>query len=522
MPGGRRPFALAWAAMKIARLVPAVFPVAFLLSALAASTPVIRGTENSADGTRPPASADAGSGLPVVQAVLVAPPFVPPPITRRSPARVVVNLEVREVVERLANGVDYPFLTYGGSVPGSFLRVRQGDVVEFNLRNHASSQRPHSIDLHAVTGPGGGAGATVTAPGQATRFSFQALHAGLYVYHSASAPVAMHVASGMYGLILVEPPEGLPAVEREYYVMQGEFYTTGRHGETGLQAFDAAKAFDERAPYVVFNGSVRSLVGDQALTAARGERVRIYFGVGGPNLASSFHIIGESFDRVWAGGGFGEAQRDVATVPVSPGAAAVVELKADVPGTFVLVDHALSRAFDKGALAMLNVSGEANPAIYAGADVNAVYLGADANEALMSARNEAELAELFAVAVKANPVTAGLAHDLQGERGRQVYLGLCFACHQPDGKGVPQAFPALAKSDYMIADRTRAIRIVLHGLAGPITVNGQSINNVMPAQESALTDQQIADVLTYVFNAWGNRGEPFTPEQVRAVRYEKP
>ena len=205
------------------------------------------------------------------EALLTDAPFVPPPITRDHVTKMIVNLEVREVVSRLADGVEYTFWTFGGSVPGKFIRVRQDDVVEFHLNNHPSSKLPHNIDLHAVTGPGGGAASSFTAPGHSSQFSFTALNPGLYVYHCATAPVGMHIANGMYGLILVEPPGGLPPVDREYYVMQSEFYTPGRYGEEGLQPFDMEKAIDERPTYVVFNGSVGALVGDKAL-AGQGRR----------------------------------------------------------------------------------------------------------------------------------------------------------------------------------------------------------------------------------------------------------
>ena len=220
------------------------------------------------------------------RAVLSQAPFVPPPITRRHATKVVVNLEVREVVKRMADGVNYNFWTFGGDVPGSFIRVREGDQVEFHLANHPSSKMPHNIDLHAVTGPGGGAASSFTAPGHESQFSFKAINPGLYVYHCATAPVGMHVANGMYGLILVEPKEGLSPVDREYYVMQGDFYTVGRFGEEGLQPFDQRKAEDERPSYVVFNGSVGALVGDKALKAKVGEKVRFFIGNGGPNLVS--------------------------------------------------------------------------------------------------------------------------------------------------------------------------------------------------------------------------------------------
>ncbi|MBS0630376.1 MAG: nitrite reductase, copper-containing [Verrucomicrobia bacterium] len=456
--------------------------------------------------------------LPVEQAILTAPPHVPPPITRTYSARVVVNLEVREVVGRLADGVEYTFWTYGGSVPGSFIRIREGDVVEFHLNNHPSSKLPHNIDLHAVNGSGGGATSSFTAPGHSSQFTFQALNPGLFVYHCATAPVPMHIGNGMYGLILVEPKGGLPKVDREYYVMQGEFYTTGKYGEEGMQSFDMAKAIDERPPYIVFNGAVGSLVGDKAMTAQAGEHVRIYFGVGGPNLTSSLHVIGEIFDKVYPEGGLSLVNHNVQTTLVPSGGAAVVEFQVNVPGTYVLVDHSLTRAFNKGALGMLKATGPENRVIYSGKEIDAVYLGSQADAGSAAARREAELKAKIAAEIKSNPAIASLTKEAQIEKGKQVYMGLCFACHQPDGNGLPKIFPPLAKSDFLLADRDRAIRIVLKGLVGPVTVNGVTFDSAMPPQEAALTDQQVADVLTYVFNTWGNKGEAFNADQVKALR----
>ena len=225
-------------------------------------------------------------------AELTAPPAVPAPIRRDYAATVRVELEVIEKVMRLANGVDYEFWTFGGTVPGSFIRVREGDQVELTLVNAHDSRMPHNIDLHAVTGQGGGAEATVVMPGESNTFTFRALQPGLYVYHCAMAPVPVHIANGMYGLILVEPAEGLPEVDREFYVMQGDFYTRGRHGEAGLQPFDGEKLYQEDADYVLFNGSVGALTGDNAMRANVGETVRIFAGNGGPNITCSFHAIG--------------------------------------------------------------------------------------------------------------------------------------------------------------------------------------------------------------------------------------
>src|SRR5256886_3397015 len=234
---------------------------------LALSARQLSVAENQAAAPSPGAKLVDPDVTGVETAVLTQAPNVPPPITRKKPAKVIVTVEVREVTKRLADGVEYVFWTFGGDVPGSFIRVREGDQVEFHLNNHQNNKMPHNIDLHAVTGPSGGAASSFTAPGHSSQFSFKALNPGLYIYHCATAPVGMHVGNGMYGLILVEPKEGLPPVDREYYVMQGEFYTTGKYGEEGLQAFDMNKATDEKPTYVVFHGAVRPLAGRQGPTA---------------------------------------------------------------------------------------------------------------------------------------------------------------------------------------------------------------------------------------------------------------
>jgi nitrite reductase (NO-forming) len=460
------------------------------------------------------------AALPVEQAALTAPPLVPPAIKRRTPARVVVNLEVKEVTARIADGTDYTFWTYGGTVPGSFIRIREGDVVEFHLNNHPSSKLPHNIDLHAVTGAGGGAASTFTAPGHSSQFTFKALNPGLYVYHCATAPVPMHIGNGMYGLILVEPKDGLPPADREFYVMQGDFYANGGYAGGGLQTFDTPKSIDEHPTYVLFNGAVGSLVGDKALTAKTGETVRLYFGVGGPNLTSSFHVIGEIFDKVYLEGGTRVAQENVQTTMVPAGGSTIVDFKVDVPGTFILVDHSLSRAFNKGAIGMLKVSGAEDRVIYSGKEVDAVYLGSQAQEGSAASKRQDELQQKIAAEIKANPRIAGLSKEMQIEKGKQIYMQNCFACHLATGEGMAGVFPPLAKSDFLMADRERAIRIVLKGLTGKVTVNGQIYNGVMPPQSEALTTEQVADVLTYVTNSWGNSANAFTTDEVLKAKGE--
>ena len=304
-----------------------------------------------------------GTALPEIKAVLSAPPGVPVPL-RRDPARVVVALETKEVQRALADGVQYLFWTFNGTVPGPMIRIRVGDELELRLKNKRDSKQIHSIDLHAVNGPGGGATLTQTVPGKETAFRWKALNPGLYVYHCASPHIPSHIANGMYGLILVEPSDGLPRIDREYYVMQGEFYTKGARGEKGLQAYDSAKAYAEQPEYVVFNGRVGALTDKGVLTAKVGETVRIFAGNAGPNLVWSFHIIGEIFDRVYPEGAVGGTpQQNVQTTLVPAGGAAIVEFKVDVPGTYLLVDHSIYR-IDKGAVGMLKVDGTAPKGVF--------------------------------------------------------------------------------------------------------------------------------------------------------------
>ena len=444
-----------------------------------------------------------------IHAVLTTPPNVPPATNRNYPAKVIVELEVIEKEMPISEGVTYTFWTFGGSVPGSFIRVRQGDTVEFHLKNSPTSKMPHNIDLHGVTGPGGGAASSFTAPGHESQFTFKALNQGIYVYHCATAPVGMHVGNGMYGLILIEPPEGLTPVDHEYYVMQGDFYTTGKYREKGHQPFDMEKAIDERPTYVVFNGAEGALTGDKAIAAKTNQTVRLFVGNGGPNLVSSFHVIGEIFDRVQQEGGT-HPQENVQTTLIPAGGAAIVEFHTEVPGSYVMVDHSILRAFNKGALAILKVDGEENKSIYSGKEVDAVYLG-DRAEPNLAAVTQAS------AAAKAGNLT----QDEQIKAGQQLFTGTCSVCHQANGAGLPNVFPPLAKSDFIAADPKRAIDIVVHGLSGKVTVNGSEYNSVMPPM-SQLNDDEVANILTYVLNSWGNPGGRIEAGDVAKVRAKAP
>ncbi len=475
--------------------------VFLLMLAAAACEKATDASNRQAPPDHPPATNTHETSLEVwrapdrerpIHAPLTDAPQVPPPIARKNPALVVVDLEVTEVEREIAPGTRYMFWTFGGQVPGKFIRVRQGDLVEMHLKNHPSNKLPHNIDLHAVTGPGGGASATLTAPGHESVFTFHALNPGLYVYHCATAPVPMHVANGMYGMILVEPPGGLPRVDREYYVMQGDFYTTGAYHAPGLQAFDMQKGIDEKPTYVLFNGSEGSLTGDHALRANTGERIRLFVGNGGPGLTSSFHVIGEIFDRVYTEGGT-HAQENVQTTVIPTGGAAIVEFTVDVPGTYALVDHALFRAFNKGAVGELVVEGLGNKGAFTGRQADLPFTGVVAT----------------VPAPAANPAN---------NAGEAAFMRTCAACHQQNGQGIPNTFPPLAGSDYLAkASKDTVIGHVLNGLSGEVTVNGNTFNGVMPPL-GHLNDVEIARVLTYVRSAWGNQLDAVTADEVARVR----
>ena len=430
-------------------------------------------------------------------AELTSPPYVPKPVGSRPAKKLKVDLEIIEKEGEIMDGTKYLFWTFGGTVPGSFIRTRVGDEVEFTLKNHQDNKLPHNIDLHAVTGPGGGAAASLVAPGQQRTFSFKCLNPGLYVYHCAQAPVPMHIANGMYGLILVEPEGGLPPVDKEYYVMQGDFYTDGAYGAGGTQAFNQEKALMENPDYIVFNGKVGSLTQDGALTANPGETVRLFVGNGGPNKVSSFHVIGEIFDRVHVEGG-SLMNENVQTTLIPAGGAAIVEFKVDVPGSYVLVDHSIFRAFNKGALGLLVAKGEENRKIYA--------------------KNEPTpyVSDLKISTTPKDDAIVNKTKEQQIADGKVIYTKTCVACHQAQGQGMEGAFPPLAKSDFLNADVDRAIDIVLHGKQGEVTVNGKKYNSVMTPQP--LSVQEVADVLTYVYNTWDNSKKVVTPEMVQKIK----
>ena len=335
------------------------FLLATTAAALLAASPAL-----AADAAPPAAGhAAAVAAGPIVADVVRSATDLPGPLARRGPATVKVDLETVEVTGQLADGSTYRYWTFNRKVPGPFVRVRVGDTVEVTMKNALDSTMTHNVDFHAVTGPGGGGVATMAAPGESKGFSFKALNVGLFVYHCATPMVAQHIANGMYGLILVEPEGGLSKADREFYVMQGEIYTEQANGTPGELTESIDKLLAETPEYYVFNGAADALA-KAPLKAKTGETVRIFFGVGGPNKTSSFHVIGEIFDRAYPLASLtSPPTTDIQTMTVPPGGAAVAEFKVDVPGRYILVDHALSR-MERGLKGLLVVEGPARPDIF--------------------------------------------------------------------------------------------------------------------------------------------------------------
>ncbi|MBI3252383.1 MAG: nitrite reductase, copper-containing [Candidatus Omnitrophica bacterium] len=316
----------------------------------------------AAAGMFPGAAFAKEVSLPVLEAELTTPPRVPPPVNRDTEAVVVVRLEAREYRAALSKGLEYDYWGYNGTVPGPFVRVREGDTIEFHFKNSGDSKNTHTVDFHSMTGPCGAACILMTEPGKESIVRAKALNPGLFVYHCAAPPIPVHIANGLYGLILVEPKKGLPKVDREYCLMQSEFYADVPPGGKGLAPFSSQRGLDENPSFVVFNGKVGALMGDGALQARTGETLRLFVGNIGPNLISSFHVIGEVFDRVYREGSLSDPGRNIQTTLIPAGSAGTVEFKVEVPGDYTIVDHSIFR-INKGALGQIHVEGPENPDI---------------------------------------------------------------------------------------------------------------------------------------------------------------
>lgn len=294
-----------------------------------------------------------------------SPTDLPAPITREYSATINVYLRTVEVTAEVEPGVSYTYWTYNGTVPGPFLRIRMNDTVIVHLFNDPTSQMNHSVDFHAVTGPGGGAAVTQTAPGHWSNFSFLAMVPGLFVYHCGTPNIPTHIANGMFGMILVDPPQNLPPVDHEFYLMESELYTTWPIHTPGNQTFNGTALVLGEPTYVVFGGRYDAYTGAHQLNVSVNDTVRIFFGEAGPDFFSAFHMIGSMFDRSYMYGDLTDPpMANLQTVPVPPGSTAMMEFMAMYPGNYPLVDHQIANAIDKGAFAILNVTGWKNTSIF--------------------------------------------------------------------------------------------------------------------------------------------------------------
>ncbi len=306
----------------------------------------------------------ASAALPHVRAELTYAPNVPPPINRHESAIVEVDLTATHKVMPINTMQQYPFWTFNDHVPGPFIRARVGDWLEVHISNTDTSGMPHNVDFHAATGPGGGANLLTVAPGQQHTAWLRLMRPGLFMYHCAVPPMIDHIGNGMYGLILVEPTNGLPHVDREFYIMQSEFYIKDSAPDAKVLEYSREHALDEHPRFVVFNGKDGALRFQDALHAQTGERVRIYFGNAGPDLISSFHIIGTVMDKVFRDGSLSDRPaRGLQTTLVTPGASAIVEFIPVVPGVYTFLDHSAAHS-EKGAMGDLAVTGPAKADVY--------------------------------------------------------------------------------------------------------------------------------------------------------------
>jgi nitrite reductase (NO-forming) len=296
--------------------------------------------------TTPPA--DVSHGEAPIGGAAAEPAPVP---ARLAPAERVrvhkVRLEMKHDTVTIAPGVRYAAWTFGGTVPGPVLHVRQGDAVDFTLVNRANI--PHSMDFHAAEIAPSKYYVNVM-PGDSLHYRFVARVPGAFMYHCGTAPVAMHIANGMYGALIVDPATPRPRA-KEFVFVESEFYLTPKPAADGTRSLDWEKLLSLAPDHVVFNGRA-SQYATHPIDVAPDELLRIYLVNAGPNRISSFHVVGGIFERVFADGSSASPLVGVQTVNVPVGGGAIFEVRLREPGDYPFVTHAFADA-TKGAVGVL-------------------------------------------------------------------------------------------------------------------------------------------------------------------------
>ncbi len=439
----------------------------------------------------PTAAAAAVSPLSLAASTPIAtardarlPPLQPGP-------SVEVNIAATDRKVEIASGVYYQAWTFGDSVPGPVIHVRQGQTVNVTFTNHGNMQ--HSIDFHAAMTPPSLHFVEVE-PGKTIHFSFVAKVPGAFVYHCGTPPVLLHMGNGMYGAIIVDPAAPLPPAAESYVIVQSEWYTQQESGT--LMGPNYEKMLQERPDEVVFNGTAFQYR-DHPLPVVAGERVRVYFVDAGPDLWSSFHVIGAIFDKVYPDGDAAHALSGVSTYTVGPGAGAVFDLVIPDPGKYAFVDHDMAHMVI-GAQGILDVRAPG------AAPVASAFT---APAAVTPAAN-------------ATPVPAEPAgpYKFDPTQGATLYANNCSACHQIGGTGLPGAFPPLKDNAAVLdPDPEKQIEVILHGLHGA-NVGGTVYPTAMPPFASVLNATQIANIINHERSSWGNHAKLIKAEQVKKVR----
>lgn len=407
-----------------------------------------------------------------------------------------VHLVATDKTVAIASGVRYRAWTFGDSVPGPIVHVREGQTVNMTFTNEGTML--HSIDFHAAFTPPSESYVDIK-PGESITFSFVADTPGAFLYHCGTYPTLLHIGNGMYGALIVSPKEGLPEAQRNYVLVQSEWYTRQIAGT--LMGPDFAKMKAVEPDEVVFNGAAFQYA-NHPLPVTVGERVRVWFVNAGPNVWSSFHVIGAIFNKIYPDGDPAHALSGVSTYGVGPGEGAVFDLVFKKAGDYPFVDHVMAHAIigAKGVFAV-RARGDKHPP--------AVVKKPAADE---GAENPDVVQQGASTAAASGP------YEFDAQHGAQLYSTHCAMCHKPGGTGMANVFPPLKGNPSVLnADATEHIDTVLHGASGR-EIDGVTYHSIMPPFASQLNDAEVADVVNHERTSWGNNGKIVTVEDVAKVR----